>query len=276
MWRTEHERIAGQALAWRRGGAGPPVLYLHDAGADTLTSPALRDLAHDHEVVVPWLPGYGSSAPPDPGTSPQAMGRLVAGLLERLGWTRAALLGCSLGGWFALEAALAAPDAVSGVVACDAAGLQVPEDYLLALFADGHAADRTEQRLTAALATALPAAEQDVSGLPPALASAILGPFVQQLAAAAGCGWHPALANPRLLGRLPEVRCPVTLLWGAADPLVPLAHGRAMADALPRGRLEVLDGVGHLPPLQAPDAVAAAVRTMVAERPLPSSTSDSP
>lgn len=259
MWRTEHRPIAGRSLAWRRAGSGPPVLYLHDAGAETLASPALDDLAGDHEVVVPWLPGYGRSEPPEPRATPEAMGTMVAALIAELGWSAATVAGTSLGGWFALEAAMAASERVTALVLCDPAGLQVPEDYLLRLFVEGHAADDAPW-LPAAMATALPAEERDVAHHPPALAAAVLGPFVQPLIAAAGCGWHPALANPRLMGRLPQIACPTTILWGAADPLIPVAHGQAMAATLPRARLEVLDDVGHLPPLDAPQTVAAAVR----------------
>jgi len=39
------------------------------------------------------------------------------------------------------------------------------------------------------------------------------------------------------------------VLHGTADPLFPLAHGRALANAIPDARLIELDGVGHqLPP----------------------------
>lgn len=267
MWRTEHGRVAGQPLAWRRAGAGPPVLYLHDAGADTLCSPALDDLAADHEVAVPWLPGYGASAAPHPRTTPEGMGRVVAGTVAGLGWPAATVVGTSLGGWFALETALAAPERVAALVVCDAAGLQVPEGYLMALFNGGHAADHAESRLTAAVTGALPPAERDVAARPPALAAAVLAPFVQRLAAAVGGSWHPALANPRLLARLPAVACPTTVLWGARDPLIPVAHGRALAAAIPGARLEVLPHAGHLPPLDAPDAVTAAVRAATATDP---------
>jgi pimeloyl-ACP methyl ester carboxylesterase len=53
-------------------------------------------------------------------------------------------------------------------------------------------------------------------------------------------------ADPRL-SRLEGL--PTLVVHGTADPLFPLAHGRALADAIPRARLVELDDVGHqLPP----------------------------
>ena len=55
------------------------------------------------------------------------------------------------------------------------------------------------------------------------------------------------------------MRCPTTILHGAADTLIPPAHARAYAAAIPGARLEVLPGVGHVVALEAPDRVVAAV-----------------
>ncbi|MDP9405973.1 MAG: alpha/beta hydrolase, partial [Actinomycetota bacterium] len=63
-WTQQQATVAGVRLAWQRAGTGPPVVYLHDAGADTLASPAFDDLAADHDVVLVDLPGYGRSGDP--------------------------------------------------------------------------------------------------------------------------------------------------------------------------------------------------------------------
>jgi pimeloyl-ACP methyl ester carboxylesterase len=53
---------------------------------------------------------------------------------------------------------------------------------------------------------------------------------------------------------------PATVLWGAADPLFPVAFADGLEAVLPQHRLRVLDGVGHFVPLEAAAEVAAAVR----------------
>lgn len=254
-------------LAWRRAGGGRPLLYLHDAGADTLASPVFDDLATDHEVVLVDLPGYGRS---DPGAglgSPCEVGTLLGALVARLGWEAATVAGTSLGGWFAAETALAAPGRVSALLLADSAGLHVPEEYLFALFAAGaaaRAAANNQQRLAGALVARLgdPAvrSEEDLAALPPAQAAAVVGPMVQEMAAAAASSWDPHTLNPRLLGLLPRIAAPTTVLWGERDALIPMTHARAFAQAIPGARLTILRGHGHLLALEAPDAFAGAVR----------------
>jgi pimeloyl-ACP methyl ester carboxylesterase len=261
IWGHAAVTVHGRLLAYRRGGAGPSnLLYLHDAGADTLASTAFEDLAADHDVVLLDLPGYGRSGPPEGLAGIAAITDALAGLLDALGWNDAIVAGTSLGAWFALELAIAHRARVAGLVVSGSAGLHTPEDYLFALFAGGQAAAGTQQLIEGALVARLPAGERDVGDQPPAVAAAVVGPFVQNLAAAAAMSWHPYTENPRLLGRLPAVDCPSVVLWGEHDALIPLRHGRLIAAAIPSARLQVVAGGGHLLALEHPDLFAAAVR----------------
>jgi pimeloyl-ACP methyl ester carboxylesterase len=261
-WTDGAAVLVGHRLAYRRAGQGASrrVLYLHDAGADTLASPAFDDLVADHDVVVADLPGYGRSGPPAGMGTVRDMVVLLQGLLDDLGWSRAIVAGTSLGGWFAAELALAGPDRVSGLLLAAAAGLHTPEDYLFALFAEGRATAGTERLMEEALVQRLALSTDDVAELPPAVAAATAAPFVQTMAAAAAASWHPYTVNPRLLGRLGDVRCPTVVLWGAADALIPVSHGHAFAGAIPGARLHVVAGAGHLVALDRPDVFAAEVR----------------
>ena len=65
--------------------------------------------------------------------------------------------------------------------------------------------------------------------------------------------------------RLPQLDLPVLLLAGARDHLY-VAAGERMASLLPRARLRVIEGTGHAPQLEAPDAVAAELRAFLDER----------
>jgi pimeloyl-ACP methyl ester carboxylesterase len=45
---------------------------------------------------------------------------------------------------------------------------------------------------------------------------------------------------------------PALVLWGERDAVTPLAQGQALAALLPRSRLAVLAGVGHIPQIESP------------------------
>ncbi|MDQ1397126.1 MAG: hypothetical protein QOG64_2385 [Acidimicrobiaceae bacterium] len=60
-------------------------------------------------------------------------------------------------------------------------------------------------------------------------------------------------------GRLGEVRCPVTVACGSETDAFGPAEIGAVAERLPHGRAEVLDGLSHFGPLEDPDQVAASI-----------------
>jgi len=69
-----------------------------------------------------------------------------------------------------------------------------------------------------------------------------------------------AMADPGLRDRLGAISLPVLVVWGAADRMIPIEHGRAYADGIPGARFRVIEHAGHLPQLETPDELLAAVR----------------
>ena len=245
-------------LAFRRRGHGPGLLYLHDAGADTLSSPAFDDLATDHDVVLLDLPGYGASRPPAGLTSVADMATLLHDFLDALDWPTAVVAGTSLGGWFAMELAMAYPQRVSGLLLADAAGLHCPVDFLFDLFAQGRAATSAQDLIAQAIWDRLPPEEGAWDNGP--VGAAVWGPWFQELAAAAWASWHPYTADPRLLARLERITCPTHIVWGQRDPLIPLRHALLLAEGIPGATWEVVADAGHLLCQDTPDIFAAGVR----------------
>lgn len=61
---------------------------------------------------------------------------------------------------------------------------------------------------------------------------------------------HGALATREdWTGRFREISCPVLVIHGAEDPILPIENGRAIADGIPGASLTVLAGTGHEIPL---------------------------
>ena len=74
----------------------------------------------------------------------------------------------------------------------------------------------------------------------------------------------------RWLDPLHRTGLPLSLIWGREDPIAVLAMARRLQARQPATRVEVLDGIGHYPQLEAPDRLAAILRgVLAAPRPDP-------
>jgi pimeloyl-ACP methyl ester carboxylesterase len=67
------------------------------------------------------------------------------------------------------------------------------------------------------------------------------------------------VVNESYEGQLRRISAPVHLLWGAEDAEVPVSVAEASVALLSNATLEILPGVGHMVPLEAPDALRSAV-----------------
>jgi pimeloyl-ACP methyl ester carboxylesterase len=227
----------------RRAG-GPPVLLVHGAGASSaIWMMTMARLARAARVVAVDLPGHGPSPLPEAGVAGLSLDGYrdaVGGLAATLCLGPSLLVGHSMGALVALEAALAWPDQVRGLVLCGAAPRLPVSDELMALLA------REPARVPAWMAE---------HGLSPRARPPVRRGFV-----AAGIVTDPevtladfeAVRGTDLGERVTNLTCPVLWLDGADDRIVAPAPGRP-------GEVRSLEGVGHLVPLEAPEAVAEAV-----------------
>jgi pimeloyl-ACP methyl ester carboxylesterase len=67
------------------------------------------------------------------------------------------------------------------------------------------------------------------------------------------------MSDPGLMARLGELELPTLVLWGDSDRIADLDYGHAYAAAIPIARFHLLEGVGHMPQLEAPDKVVQAI-----------------
>lgn len=68
-----------------------------------------------------------------------------------------------------------------------------------------------------------------------------------------------ALAAYDVRARLGEIRTPVLVLWGRFDAVAPEEKAHEIAEGVADGRAVVVEGAGHLPPAERPEAVASAL-----------------
>jgi pimeloyl-ACP methyl ester carboxylesterase len=97
-------------IAFERRGTGPTLVLIHPLGGDRrVWDPVLSLLAEERDVIALDLPGFGGSPPLNSGTppAPAALAAAVDAFLAEIRAERPHVAGNSLGGWVALELALA-------------------------------------------------------------------------------------------------------------------------------------------------------------------------
>ena len=243
---------AGGLFYARRGAAGPPLVCVHGAGGTwSHWGYQLRDLAGSAQLYALDLPGHGRSAPPGRATVAEYGAALLA-FLDACSLEQVVLAGHSMGGAIALWTALEFPERVSGLALVGAAarlrvgpailqGLQSNYAATVGLMVDRSYAPEAPAELRARAQAAY----------------AQCDPLVCRNDFAA-CDRFDMLA------RLPELRCPVGIICGAADRMVPLAHSAELARQIPAATLTAVTGAGHMPMIEQPAAVAAALRELLA------------
>ncbi len=240
------------------GDEGMPLVFLHGIGGDAESwRPQLDGFSADYRAIAWDMPGYGDSAPLVEMTFP-ALVDAVSVLLDRLSVKQAHLVGHSLGGMIAQAFALAHPERLRSLTlsATSAAfgrraGGEPDADWRESFI---------EQRLGpldrgASMAELAPKLVKGLIGDeldPKGLEQAILS-----MAAVPEAGYRAAikcLASFDQEAALADIRTPTLLIAGEKDPVAPPRVMQRMAEAMPEGRLEVLEGSGHLVHLERPEA----------------------
>ena len=259
--------IAGlETRALELEGDGPGIVLLHGWGdsADTWR-PLLAELGlRERRALAVDLPGFGRAAGLAPGPILPQLDVFADALAEE--WSAGepiVVAGNSLGGAVALRLAEHSPELpLAGIVPVAPAGLEMPRWFDLV------ERDPIVRRL---LQLPIP--------VPGALVRSLVGGAYRQLAFSrpgvaqrqvveAFAGHHASRASVAALldnGRrlIPElaaapfdlmaVQCPVLLVWGTHDRMVPHTGARVVLDALPGTRVELIEGCGHCPQLEATD-----------------------
>ena len=255
---------AAPSVRVARIGEGDPLLLINGLGANLeMWQPLVRELAADRELIAFDLPGTGRSARPRWPLRMAQLARLVTELLDELGHDQLDVLGYSLGGIVAQELAHRAPDRIDRLVLCATTpGLpSVPPDLIVTtlMLTPARYWDRQLAELILPIIAGGRTA-RDPRVLRAGLEKRLVQPpsalgYLYQLYAMSGWSSHPWIR---------QVPHQALVLHGDRDPVVPLANGRYIAEALPNGRLHVVKGAGHLFLLDEPASVTATLASFLA------------
>ncbi|MFZ3212625.1 MAG: alpha/beta hydrolase [Terriglobales bacterium] len=259
---SRYVQLGPYRIHYFAGGAGEPLVLVHGLGGGaldfTLIMPAL---AKQHRVYALDLLGYGASDRPNVDYSITLETNILRQFLDSQSLTRVSLAGWSMGGWIALNLAAQAPERVDRLVLLDSAGIKFTPTFDLRLFSPRTMADIQEL-------------EKLLTPHPGRIPAFVLRDFLRQLRAE---DWviersvASMLTGRELMdGKLATVTMPVLMVWGKQDVVTPLSIGEAMHRQMPQSVLAVLDGCGHLAPLECHHRVLTEMqRFLSANPPLP-------
>lgn len=260
----------GTSLRVVGAGEGRPIVLVHGLLVSLeVFAPVWDDLvAAGHRVIGVDLRGHGGSTVGNDGHGVENCGDDLAAVLDQLDLRGAVVVGHSMGGMAALSLAARRPDVMTARVA----GLVISNSAGGGLFD-------------------LPLNKAQLAAVKVGLGNVLINHDVHgKLLSRLYFGPRPALSHVRALNEmhaaqppetiveasraledyeihhvLDEIKTPTLVIASDKDGILPPDFSRRLADGIPGARLEVLEGVGHMTPWEAPKTFVDLVLRFAAE-----------
>jgi len=259
---VETADVGGRKISYAGAGAdGDVILLVHGYGGDRNSWLFLQEpLAARYRVYALDLPGHGTSAKDVGDGALGVLADAVTGVLDALGAARAHLVGHSMGGAVVLAVAARDPGRIASLtlIAPSGFGAEINAGYLRG-FADAQTRRELKPVVSQLFADDSLVTRQLVDDVLAykrldgvdealhALVDALLDGDAQR---AEGTAAVAALGGA----------VPVTVVWGSADRIIPAAQAEAVTGAV----RHLIDGAGHMPHMERPGEVQAAIEETMA------------
>jgi pimeloyl-ACP methyl ester carboxylesterase len=274
----QHVTIHGHEVSYRRAGPADSetILLLHGlAGSSKTWDGVIEQLAEHHDVIAPDLLGHGESAKPRGDYSLGAFASGLRDFLTVLDVERVTVVGHSFGGGVAMQLAYQHPQFIDRLVLVGSGGLgrevspllrllSLPgAEYLMPIGIPKPIIDRANdigrflgrRNIRSERLGELWRAYSSLAGAENRRA------FVKTMRGVIEPGGQTVDARDRLYL---AARVPILIVWGDRDGVIPVSHGREAHELIENSRLEILEGVGHFPHVEAPDRFADVLLDFVA------------
>ncbi|MET7402483.1 alpha/beta hydrolase [Dactylosporangium sp. NPDC005572] len=250
-----------QQLAYEVVGTGPVLVSVHGTSSTPAQTwgPALGQLAKSHTLVLPYLPGSGSSPLPQGPIHPVVLAEQIADVVSRAGYTRFAIAGASTGAPIAIKVASLFPDRVSHLISVC-----------------GYSSARPSLRLRLELwASLLDAGPQAVGrllltlGMNDRVAAMMPPEMLDEMVLAIGSNLQPGTPDQLAFAQtvdveaeLDSITTPTLVITGLRDNFIDPAHSAHIAGRIPGAELLQFDG-GHGVTSDCTNAVVEAINNFI-------------
>lgn len=243
-------------------GEHRPIVFVHGLGGQWQNwLENIPRFAQDRRVVALDLPGFGLSEMPSERISIEVYGRVLADLGDRLDLNPAVVVGNSMGGYVSAELAIRRPDSVERLMLVSSAGVSQMEVSTQPVMAAAKATvlittnDAAQQRWV----TARPALRHAVLAIVARHPSRIRPDMAYEgmVKGTGKPGFEPALRaclEYDFRDRLPQIGCPVLVVWGDKDAIIPVRDADRFVELIGGARKLVMRDTGHVPMIERPPA----------------------
>ena len=237
--------VGGTGVTLMRGGAGRPLLVLHEELGHPGWLSWHAELAHDHSLLMPVHPGFGALPRADWISTVRDLAGFYSRMLRDMALGPVDVIGFSLGGWIAAEMAAADSHQFRRMALVAPMGLRPPEGEIMDMFVvtaraylNASVRDSASVPEFASLYGGRESAEQFEA-------------WEDARAESARLAWKPYMHNPSLGPLLEGVSgLPTLIVWGRDDGVVPLSAGHRYNQAITGSELAVFDECGHRPEIE--------------------------
>ncbi|HUI40417.1 MAG TPA: alpha/beta fold hydrolase [Terriglobia bacterium] len=268
--RNQDVKLGAYRIHYFVAGEGRPLVLVHGLGSRAEDwAPLIPSLARSgFRVYALDLLGYGRSSRPDVDYSIALETDILRQFFDSQRLQQADLGGWSMGGWICLKFTLDHPERVRRLMVFDSAGLNFKPGFDTGLFSS-----RTPQEVARFMAVLTPH--------PPHLPDFVARDLIREMGKESWVVSRSLTAMQGgadlLDGKLGRVQAPVLIVWGNEDSVVPFWCGEEMHREMPQSILAVLDGCGHLAPVECRRRVLPeAQRFLEADPPLPAGRQEFP
>jgi pimeloyl-ACP methyl ester carboxylesterase len=224
-----------------------------------------RHFVGNYRVIIPDIAGHGETGFKAGGGYDIALqAKRMIQLLDVCGVEKVHVIGNAMGGYMAAWLAATYPDRIVSLALIDPAGVAAPEvSDLERHLAKGHNpflihSKEEFQRFYAMTMTQ-----------PPWVPGVVLDAIAQRYEQA--CDeleeiFREYRASAPMEPRLPDIKCPALLVWGRKDRLIDVSSVAIWSKGIDDLRVEILEGIGHLPMVEDPSHTAQVYREFLASQ----------
>jgi 3-oxoadipate enol-lactonase len=249
--------LNGIQLAYKRQGQGMPLMLIHGYPLDhTIWDSVVPLLESDFDLILPDLRGFGQSSAVNSHYLLDDMAADLVALLDFLKIKKAAIAGHSMGGYVALSFARRYPSRVRGLGLIASQAIADQPEKKVGRY---QMADRVEASGVGEVAESMPSLLTSDAGFQETLKQLILRQPPKGVAGAL----RAMAERPDSTDFLSSFDFPMVIIHGLTDKIIPIERAREVRAAVKNCSLVEIEGVGHMPMMEAPQVTSEALRTLL-------------